>query len=56
MYTAYSETMKIMTIVATIVAIFPPIFALFLPDLYLGDGQNAVDETDLGGEKAQPSS
>ena len=48
--------MKIMTIVATVVAIFPPIFALLLPDLYLGDGQNAVDETDLGGEKAQPSS
>jgi len=50
---AYGETMKIMTIVATVVAIFPPIFALLLPDLYLGDGQNAVDETDLGGEKAR---
>ena len=47
--------MKIMTVVATAVAVFPPIFALFLPDLYLGDKQNAVDDTDLDGEKARPS-
>lgn len=45
-----------MTIVATVVAAFPPIFALFLPDLYLGDKQNAVDNTDLSGETAQASS
>lgn len=45
-----------MTVVATVVAVLPPIVALLLPDLYLGDKQNAVDDTDLGGEKAQPSS
>lgn len=45
-----------MTIAATVVAVLPPILALFLPDLYLGDKQNAVDDSDLGGEKARPSS
>ena len=45
-----------MTVVATAIAVFPPVFALFLPDLHLGDKQNAVDDTDPDGEKMRPFS
>ena len=30
----------------------PLALALFMPDWYLGDGQNAVDAMDLKGERA----
>lgn len=42
--------MKIMIIVATVFSVPPIIFAFFMPDLYLGDTQNAVDAADLSGE------
>lgn len=44
------------TIVAALVAVFPPVPALLLSDLYLGNKQDAMGDSDLGGEKAQPSS
>lgn len=47
---AYGETMKIMIIVATVFAVPPIIFAFFMPDLHLGDTQNAVDAANLSGE------
>ena len=42
--------MKTMIIAATVLAIIPIILALFLPNWYLGDTQNAVDEANLEGE------
>lgn len=49
-----ANSLKVLTIAATVVAVFPPGFALLLPDLHLGDKQNAVDDTNLGGEKPHP--
>lgn len=46
---AYDETMKIMVILATCVSIIPIILALIMPNWYLGDKQNAVDNADLAG-------
>ena len=44
--------MKLMLIAATAVAAVPIVLSLFMPNWYLGDGQNAVDGTDLQGERA----
>jgi len=47
---SYDHTMKILCIAATAFAVPPLIFSLFMPNYYLGDTQNAVDETGLAGE------
>jgi len=43
--------MKILTIAATVFAVVPFFLSFFVPDWYLGDQQNAVDNVDLTGEK-----
>jgi len=45
--------MKILTIAATVFAVVPFFLSFFVPDWYLGDQQNAVDNVDLAGEKVQ---
>ncbi|CAE6431255.1 unnamed protein product, partial [Rhizoctonia solani] len=50
---AYDETMKVLLIAATVIAIIPPALALFMPDYFLGDTQNAVEGTTLTGEIAR---
>lgn len=47
---AYDDVMKIMTIAATAVGIIPLILAFSVPNWYLGDQQNAGNNTDLAGE------
>lgn len=47
---AYDQTMKVLVIAATVIAILPIIFAFMSPEFYLGDQQNAVDQIDLKGE------
>lgn len=42
--------MKTMAIVGTAIGAVPVLLALFLPDWYLGDTQNAVDKVNLEGE------
>jgi hypothetical protein len=48
---AYSETMKVMLIAATVLSVIPPLAAFLMPDYYLGDQQNAVDQAGLTGER-----
>ncbi|KAH9896440.1 drug:h+ antiporter [Cubamyces lactineus] len=48
---AYGDTMRVMLIVATVLAVVPMLLSLGMPDWYLGDRQNAVDGVDLKGEK-----
>jgi len=48
---AYSETMKVMLIAATVLSIIPPLMATLMPNYFLGDQQNAVDQADLTGER-----
>lgn len=48
--------MKIMTIVATVIAVFPFALALLVPNWRLGDYQNAVDNVDLTGERVANNS
>ncbi|CAE6508217.1 unnamed protein product [Rhizoctonia solani] len=50
---AYDETMKVMLIAATVIAIIPPALALFMPNYFLGDTQNAVEGTTLTGDVAR---
>ncbi|KAI0337328.1 drug:h+ antiporter [Trametopsis cervina] len=52
---AYSETMKVLCIVATCLSVLPLLFSLGMPDWFLGDAQNAVDETTLTGERVGTS-
>ncbi|KAI0643963.1 drug:h+ antiporter [Trametes meyenii] len=40
---AYSDTMHIMVIAATVLAVVPMLLSLAMPDWYLGDAQNAVE-------------
>ena len=47
--TAYSDTMKTMLVLATLLSVIPVVLALLMPDWYLGDQQNAVYESELGG-------
>ncbi|KII88069.1 hypothetical protein PLICRDRAFT_176809 [Plicaturopsis crispa FD-325 SS-3] len=44
---AYDDTMKVMIIVATCLSVVPIILALVMPNLYLGDTQNAVEDPDV---------
>ncbi|KAI0329355.1 drug:h+ antiporter [Cubamyces sp. BRFM 1775] len=48
---AYGDTMRVMLIAATVLAVVPMLLSLGMPDWYLGDRQNAVDGVDLKGEK-----
>lgn len=48
---AYDDTMKVMVIAATAISIVPIITSCFMPNWYLGDTQNAVDDADLTGER-----
>ena len=52
---AYDDTMKVLCIAATCIAVLPIICALFMPDFFLGDKQNAVDAMDLKGEPTVPA-
>ncbi|TFK33911.1 drug:h+ antiporter [Crucibulum laeve] len=53
---AYDDVMKIMTIVGTVFAVFPLLLSLIMPNWYLGDQQNAVEQVDLAGGKVdQPA-
>ncbi|KAH8109673.1 drug:h+ antiporter [Phellopilus nigrolimitatus] len=47
---AYDDTMKVMVITATGLSVVPILLALFMPNWYLGDTQNAVDAAALDGE------
>ena len=44
--------MKLMLVAATVLSVVPLALSVFMPDWYLGDKQNAVDATDLKGERA----
>ncbi|KAF6745245.1 drug:h+ antiporter [Ephemerocybe angulata] len=48
---AYDDVMKYMCIAATVFAVPPLIIALFMPNWYLGDSQNAVEGVDLAGNR-----
>ncbi|THH28555.1 hypothetical protein EUX98_g5621 [Antrodiella citrinella] len=52
---AYSDTMKVMVIAATCLSVLPVICSLFMPDYYLGDTQNAVENVDLTGAPVAPA-
>ncbi|KAI5118116.1 hypothetical protein M0805_003470 [Coniferiporia weirii] len=47
---AYDSTMKTMVIAATALAVVPILLALWMPNWYLGDTQNAVDDAMLNDE------
>ncbi|KAI0076314.1 drug:h+ antiporter [Panus rudis PR-1116 ss-1] len=49
---AYSDVMKILVIAATVLSVIPLLISLIMPNWYLGDTQNAVDEADLTGDLA----
>ncbi|KAG8752254.1 hypothetical protein FRC14_007194 [Serendipita sp. 396] len=52
---AYSDTMKILIIVALVIGILPIFIALTMPNYYLSDAQNAIDGLDITGKKvAEP--
>lgn len=48
--TAYSDVMRTMVIASTCIAVVPVIISLFMPNWYLGDQQNAVENVNLAGE------
>ena len=48
---AYGDVMLLMLIAATVIAGVSFLLAFGMPDWYLGDSQNAVDRTDLKGER-----
>lgn len=50
-FLAYDDVMKILTIAATAFSVVPFVISFFMPNWYLGDQQNAVDNADLAGEK-----
>lgn len=52
---AYSDTMKTMLVVATVLSVVPVGLALLMPDWYLGDQQNAVYDADAGRRSARTS-
>ncbi|KAI0635481.1 drug:h+ antiporter [Trametes polyzona] len=43
---AYGDTMRVMVIAATVLAVVPMLIALGMPNWYLGDKQNAVEGTE----------
>ncbi|KAJ7599324.1 drug:h+ antiporter [Mycena floridula] len=46
---AYSDVMRTMLIVAVVMSVFPFLLSIFMPNWYLGDTQNAVNNQDLAG-------
>ena len=50
---AYDDVMKVLCIAATAFAVPPLIMSLFMPDWYLGEGQNAVEGLGLDGHKVE---
>lgn len=48
---AYDDTMKILILAATCISVIPILLALTMPNWYLGDKQNAVDDSNLAGER-----
>ncbi|KAF5326811.1 hypothetical protein D9619_005127 [Psilocybe cf. subviscida] len=48
---AYDDVMKILTIVATVFGAVPLVISCWMPNWYLGDQQNAVDNVGLSGER-----
>ncbi|RPD68964.1 hypothetical protein L226DRAFT_563665 [Lentinus tigrinus ALCF2SS1-7] len=44
---AYSDTMKTMLVLATALSVIPLLLSLLMPNWYLGDQQNAVEDPDL---------
>ncbi|KAF5327482.1 hypothetical protein D9619_005131 [Psilocybe cf. subviscida] len=48
---AYDDVMKILTIVATVFGAVPLVISFWMPNWYLGDQQNAVDNVGLSGER-----
>ncbi|KAG6885294.1 hypothetical protein C0993_003578 [Termitomyces sp. T159_Od127] len=48
---AYSDVMKVMIIVATVIAVVPFALSFLMPNWYLGDKQNAVEDAGLAGER-----
>ncbi|KAI1784015.1 MFS general substrate transporter [Ganoderma leucocontextum] len=53
---AYSDTMKVMLILAMVLSVIPLVLSVFMPNWYLGDQQNAVEEADLIGRRSQRAS
>ncbi|KAM5541824.1 hypothetical protein V8D89_004553 [Ganoderma adspersum] len=49
---AYGDVMLLMLIAATVIAAVSFLLAFGMPNWYLGDSQNAVDATDLKGERS----
>ncbi|KAI0354154.1 drug:h+ antiporter [Trametes cingulata] len=47
---AYGDTMRVMLIAATVLAVVPLLISLGMPNWFLGDQQNAVEGVDLKGE------
>lgn len=41
---AYDDTMKVMIVAATALSVVPIVLALVMPNLYLGDTHNAVED------------
>ena len=50
--TAYSDTMAIMLVVATALSVIPLGLSTLMPDWYLGDQQNAVEDPDVVEERS----
>ena len=50
---AYSDTMRVLIIVALAFGILPVLIALSMPNFYLGDAQNAVDGRDIAGRRVE---
>ena len=48
--------MKTMLILATALSFMPFVLAIFMPNWYLGDQQNAVEERDLAGRRSRSAS
>lgn len=53
---AYSDTMKVMLVLATVLSVIPLVLSIFMPNWYLGDQQNAVEEGHLIGRRSQRAS
>ena len=53
---AYSDTMEIMLVAATALSVVPLLLSLLMPDWYLGDQQNAVEEADFSARRSRSTS
>ncbi|KAI5476706.1 MFS transporter, drug:H+ antiporter [Pseudohyphozyma bogoriensis] len=47
--TAYGQTMKVLLIAATCIAVIPVLLSIGITDVFLSDAHNAVEHEDLGG-------